>query len=67
MAFKRCRKVYYVDTVLKENKKDSTHKSCVATEKKFSKNVGHAFDQTNRLALSGRARAVFFLIAAGLD
>jgi hypothetical protein len=37
MAFKRCRKVCYVDSVLKENEKDSTHQNYVAAEKKQQK------------------------------
>jgi hypothetical protein len=40
MAFKRCGKIYYVGTILKENKKDSTHESCVAAEKKSAKTLG---------------------------
>jgi hypothetical protein len=40
MAFKRCEKVYYVDTILKENKKDSTHESCAAAKKKLAKTLG---------------------------
>jgi hypothetical protein len=39
----------------------NSRKLCRALEK-ISKNVGHAFDQTNRLSLSGRVRAVFFSI-----
>jgi hypothetical protein len=33
MAFKRCGKVRYVDSVLEENEKDDTHRSCTAAEK----------------------------------
>jgi hypothetical protein len=32
MAFKRCKKVRYVDSVLEENEKDATHRSCAAAK-----------------------------------
>jgi hypothetical protein len=58
MAFKRCRKVRYVDSVLEGNEKDTTHRSCTAAEKGHRNCAAAMRQQTRKKVCCGKTRMV---------